>query len=608
MSQEISEGIESAQGSDRLNWIVPCRRAVVTGEVNYSVTIEAWVHQLYSNRNPIMRWYFPRESGGRSDPLPPSAMMRQRASQVSQYYRGLYAIQHWKSRFFPQSGTAPPQSSSEPPGTPVPVAPNEGASVNTQSVREFFVRLWKGPQRVLRERPGGLNEPQFNSLKEITDPGMTFVAGDVIEFPMHKYLVNCGEQNFSDVEFDPDGSFLQGTSLRQGSESSPYTIGIHDNLLSMKFQLLLDLAVGSYYRLGGVRGVGFTANVDGHAISSRGMIYGGSFGNPTVSHLSNNHEYWGIHTNGWGRGTSGPLRHPYNLPARSDINSSAWNATDLLTTGWACSPCAIFLVNYMLDNWSPYGAGEVRSIMKGTAHHPMQDFLEIQYDSTRSDPLPDRSMVEASDLSVISKNGHELSVVRLHAPNRLLREVDLPIHGFLSVYNPLNGEPCVINPEDPEEDASEIYRFEASAGLGRWRYQQSAGHVYSIFGLRRFRWERIGPGGTIYPSSLLTVFTVQGTDRTLEQNQDLTRSLKPIVIHLHRNGYQSLYSDRAVPYPTLDEASGRHETINNVITRVNTARTRVQQLDAGTLAAHVTPGSPPSAQNPTDTYRSLLGL
>jgi len=108
MSQEISEGIESAQGSDRLNWIVPCRRAVVTGEVNYSVTIEAWVHQLYSNRNPIMRWYFPRESGGRSDPLPPSAMRRQRASQVSQYYRGLYAIQHWKSRFFPQSGTAPP--------------------------------------------------------------------------------------------------------------------------------------------------------------------------------------------------------------------------------------------------------------------------------------------------------------------------------------------------------------------------------------------------------------------------------------------------------------------------------------------------------------------
>lgn len=589
---------------DGFNWIVPLRRAAVTAEVNYRQVMNAW--QLALSNEPykekMLAWY---DLDG------------------AKYDKEVERLADWPCVFLEDD--------------PHPVAVearflyeeegelDAGNTVDTAS-GYYFVRLWKGPVRVLREAASPDEAQQLNEKKEVatTNGSTTFYAGDVIEYPLFKFLRMCGKDQYADIDFNPDGSFLLGTSLYELSDlSSPPAAGyrIHDNLLGMKFQLMLDLAVGIYYRRGGVQGVGFSRDINGQTYSSRGMIYGGSLAHPMARHLlrrADSTDVWAVCTNSWASGRSPDppptplpdpvpdpwpwaLGHPYNLPTPSSISS--WNASHLLTSGWACSPCTLFLTQYMFEVRTGYGSNAVGIVMNSTPPagqtRPLQDHLIKRYDSRGEPSAPEnpREVIENADITVLSLTAHEKSIVRLFPPQKLMGEENLPQHGFMSGYDPLTGEACVEGTDELIR-SGKIYFFEATGSLGRWRYKPGT-HEYSVFGANRFNWREVESGDDVFPDNLSCLFTSR--DDALANHSEATANLKPIVLYDKRgallpSNYAELYAERAIPFPSMDEISGKFVTISSANSAITTARQRVQHQ----------PQLPPGGIAPNANYQRLL--
>jgi hypothetical protein len=549
-----------------LNWIVPCRRAVVTGPIDYERLLNAWKEEMEDSekRGKLIEWY---------------------QIESESYDLGIHSIEEFMHRFIHETEVPIPRWT----GT---ASDDETTYVDQPFFDDYCVRLWKGPLRVLREAGHTLGPPDQNECKQVTHKNTEFLPGDVVEFALAFFLSTCRKSEYENVEFNPEGSFLLGTSLSNGSESQAHEIGIHDNLLGMKFQLLVDLAIGSFYHTGGVRGVGFNETVDGEQISSRGMIYGGSFGNPTRGRGDD----WRIATNRWGhaRGAPAPqLGIAPNLPALADINSSSWQGDDILTSAWACSPSTLFLSNYLFHNLNDYGDLGVQVMMERGGHPLAQRFASHTGGST------DRAAIDAADLSVLSKGDHEWALVKIYPSAKLISCTTKPIHGFLSAYHPLDGT------GQATANAGELFFFEASARLGRWR--RNTGGVgdlmYSAFGLRPFIWEaEASSSRDVFRTGLAAWYTSPGSDpaRGIERDETLTQDLRPIwIVGTRRTpvrDYNSLYVDRAVPLPTLTEANGCFETKNTVLSEVRNAQHAVWRHANGQIT-----GPAPNA-----TYRSLL--
>jgi hypothetical protein len=596
-----------------LNWMVPCRRAVVTERANYISVLDEWEMGLYGQREVMTRWY--HIDGGRY-------------SEDGRYFRTLMKLVDWKV-FFCLAGENPVLLD----------GPNH---FDSQDLPPFYVRLWKGPLRILleAESQSGLTAEsplpplQMNDHKEVINRDAEFLPGDVIEFPLFTFLKECGKDEYAGVSFNANGSFLLGTALIKNSQPLPDTVRIHDNLLGMKFQLLLNLGVGAFYYLGrSVMGVGFetTRATEGRRkVCSRGMIYGGSLANPTAGHLTDG-SFWAIGDNGWGHGSTPPLNHPQNMPSPSSISS--WNATDLLTSAWVCSACSLFLTHYLLGFWDGYGFDSVDTMMQPICSvctsaerqrrrctrregqgnklqecepdkpRPLQSHLVKRWDShneeDRTNP-PSREIAEGADITVLSLRSHEKSIVRIYPPGKLLREENLPTHGFLSAYDPLDGRGCLADTEEWAERGG-LFFFEAQGPLSRWIFQQGGQeHGYSVFGVNPFNWRYISDSTDVYPDSLSRLYTT--SDSALSDTARVTGILKPLII-LDMNGnralqnHEELYANRAVPFPTMEEVGGKFPTIDSI----RPSSIQAAQRAAQHPLADATPGPP-------ESYTDMLGV
>jgi hypothetical protein len=186
------------------------------------------------------------------------------------------------------------------------------------------------------------NELRQNLMGEVENLGAVFYPGDVIEFPLFSVLHQMGVRDYARAIFNPIGSFLTGTSVaemvfseepagarttggqaedtptdirridplnfifRDASGStdpdddsirsvefgwlgarvrSPGTILLHDNILAMRFQHLLNAALGSYYHdqpqfhdVSENLLENHVKEICGERIYSRGLIYGAQLG------------------------------------------------------------------------------------------------------------------------------------------------------------------------------------------------------------------------------------------------------------------------------------------------------------------------------------------
>lgn len=351
--------------NEALLWIVPGRRAVVRATLSYRALILAWRDELARCGAAIRRWY-----GGIGE---------------ADYDDALGEIDDWAAAFFRD-------------GHAVNV-PRDGAgdadeaTVDTR-VPHFKARLWKGPLRVLREADGvdvesreSIHDPLVTERprlvlserrREVENPDAPFLMGDVIELPLWKILGLSGREDYGrppaydDVfGFNPDGSYLLNTSLtREGGSAVP----LHDNLVAMRFQLLLGCLLGSFYHgrpvfVSEPRAV--VAAVDDpscapvSAVHARGMIYAATLFSAAHHGNYKGPEAWHFFTGSWcRRASASPARC---LPTRAGLNNLPRDQP--VTPGSVCSDTTLLLLNYMIRNHgltgaSRWGKGSVGASMR----------------------------------------------------------------------------------------------------------------------------------------------------------------------------------------------------------------------------------------------------
>ncbi|MGD8451086.1 MAG: hypothetical protein PVJ57_04655 [Phycisphaerae bacterium] len=582
-----------------LNWIVPCRRAVVTSQVNYRVAMDAWRqclgHEPYKQK--MIAWY------NVEDVL---------------YDEELHRLGQWPTVFdYDEEHPVALEARITYTST------DENPIHDTVDAASgfYYVRLWKGPLRVLQASQTARRPINLNERKEVVDPeGQTdFVAGDVLEFPLFKFLRLCGREDLADLNFNGEGSYLLGTSLEEAGRAPSSDHQLHDNLMGMKFQLLLDLAVGIYYSTGAPLGVGFSSSPDGTAIASRSMIYGGSFANPMARHLrqrAGDDDVWAICTNGWGCGTTaGPppaelpdplpsaedwpwgLGHAQNIPGPRSLNRL--QDSHMLTSAWACSPSTIFLTHYLFEVRSPYGANGVATVVDGRQNDLHSHFVKrYGVRGGPAAPADPRAVVAGADVTVLSRASHEEAIVRLFPAAKLMNSEQMPRQGYLTGYNPLDGA-AYVEESAANTTSGQLYTFEATGPLGRWRYVNSR-LEYSVFGVQRFHFEQVGPTDDVFPDDLDRLYTT--TDDAITNATSATRNMKPLVVFDKDGGlvvssWSDLYAERAVPLPTMNEASGKFMTKAGVQALIQAAREKVQHPPV-----HPTPGG----SDPSQSYRDLL--
>ena len=179
-----------------LNWIVFARRAVVTNQapsadgLSYGDAIDAWVTQLNEHKVKIREFYFYQ--------LPESIRRREDSGAFNETWESaINTITAWKDRFLSgcQIGSDLPQCrrGSAAPG---------GVDNNYYIPRVHFApRLWKGPYRVVKEEINldesddwvqrssvGENDLHHNLMGEVINSDASFFPGDVLEFPLFKFL------------------------------------------------------------------------------------------------------------------------------------------------------------------------------------------------------------------------------------------------------------------------------------------------------------------------------------------------------------------------------------------------------------------------------------
>ena len=383
-----------------VTWMVPCRRLVVKEKITYQTLLNRWLaclsHQPFGNK--LKSWY------GIAD---------------KDYLVGIAALANavagWTT-------------------TAVPVARRESA---VDTGRDFQVRLWKGPLRVLLEEkqalspktppasptgpspappappgptsgpapaggPGAAPAPapapapssgssakagasagggsdastfeieyggktlklKLNDNKEVVNRDALFLMGDVVEFPLFTFLEVCGKNDYADLQFDPMGSFLCGSAVKSkgGAERYPYSAPLlHDNLIAMRLQFILNLLRGAFYDLQrtysdkvGEKAVPVGVDPGGSdKIYARGIMYGAEMGSPR-----GDQEFYRLYSGEWGYvGESAKQKYAGNVPIQGDegINKLyvSSDAKDVqrsdppLTSGVSCSPATLFMMFYL---------------------------------------------------------------------------------------------------------------------------------------------------------------------------------------------------------------------------------------------------------------------
>ncbi|MCH9687571.1 MAG: hypothetical protein K0V04_39420, partial [Deltaproteobacteria bacterium] len=357
-------------------WIVVARRATITpGGISYEDAVDAWLEQLAEHRDRLLSWY---------RPLAPAAV----AGQLDDGFdEAVGFVRQWRHRYF--SGD-PVVSRS------MAAAGDAGGSSRghaTARVWSFAPRLWKGPLRVLLEArvepdtevPAGLSRievdhggahPLLTSpAHEILGRQTQLLPGDVIEFPVFRVWEAAGLQRFAGARFDPMGNFLCGTAVTMAG-ATPEPAPLHDNMVAMRFQLLINAAQGAYHSLDHVFVAGSDAERKAnhadcghsHHVRARGLIYAGTQGSP--NRLDDRYL---IRDGNWCTGRYTPT-HPTlaQMPPSLPI-----------TWGWTCVTCTLSLFHFMLDDagagWHGGGSvgGQARRLDRPTPISSTSQYLHF---------------------------------------------------------------------------------------------------------------------------------------------------------------------------------------------------------------------------------------
>lgn len=349
-----------------LHWIVPGRRAVVRKSLTYAELTRAWIAELESHRDVLARWY---------------------SVETAAFEAGFPPLRQWLSTVFPQENG-------------VAAARDNETTVNLPSVA-YYVRLWKGSLRVLLEHKqhpqplgthivhqkqieidhGGPVKLTLNDNGEVTNPDASFLMGDVVEFPLFKFIASCGKTEYGNkpryddvLRFNGDGSFLLNTSISTvDGESPPTSPPLHDNLVAMRFQMLLNGCIAAFYHLDepvfalealskSVKKWVLKAKSGAHTVYCRGFIYAGSLGRPTANNMKKAPKHWAVRNNGWCVAKPKQDNLSQYLPTKSGLAGLADGF--VVTPGSTCSPTTLFLSNFMTRKTDGYyGAGSVGSTM-----------------------------------------------------------------------------------------------------------------------------------------------------------------------------------------------------------------------------------------------------
>lgn len=187
----------------------------------------------------------------------------------------------------------------------------------------------------------------LNDFHEVDPHGTTvFLPGDVVEFPFWKLLRNSSHHSaYRDLEFNPEGSYLLGTSVRvRDQDGIPASAPLHDNLVGMRFQGLMNAARGAFFHNSRVFN-GYTdeapkLDVGGATVYARGLMYAGSLVRGNIGRTS---KAWVVENNHWGV-LQGRATRALCLPNTTALANLASNR---LTPGWTCTPSQGFMMMYM---------------------------------------------------------------------------------------------------------------------------------------------------------------------------------------------------------------------------------------------------------------------
>jgi len=500
-----------------LNWIVPMRRAVVCEESPYATVLSQWKVSLIEGHDSLARWYGFAAEGRHENGL------RWLASVIQ----------------IMRAGTA---------AAARPASIEQGNTLDV--VPPAHVRLWKGPKRILHHAAVTEEEIGYDlERREVRAPGALFFPGDLIEFPLHRFLAACLGDDSSDaralwaMQFHGNGHPSLGNTVLTGEGNLPTgDLALHDNILAARFQMILSLALcgwssptpvyqNSRYSGDDPASWGLLGRWESQRVYARGMMYAGSFSSkgdirqgarrgtedaavPTYVTEPEHTHYWEYGTLHWGKPpANGRLKCAPSIDAVDDN----LRLDQPLTPGWACSPCTLALT-YLLRNAPRSAANGVSRNFPSTRAEGGLRFVERQaiVDAgtppapepegvtprrTRAPVAPDRIPVTllwadqrenlwggpVGDVNVAALGRHEQGFVKLFPGARLLASEQKPFIGHLTAYNPVTGEDYFAAAPDSAEyvDAGQLYLFEATGSL------VTVPGAPTIFGSRYFNWEPI---------------------------------------------------------------------------------------------------------------------
>jgi hypothetical protein len=342
-----------------LNWIVPMRRAVVREECKYVDLIDAWRRSLHDGRESLARWYTFAAAGRHQNGL------RWLASIVQSIRISKMAL-----------------------ATPASI--EHGNTLNT--IPPAYVRLWKGPKRILHH--AAQTDAQLgldNAQREVRSISAEFYPGDLIEFPLHRFLAACLANNSSDAQalwgmrFHGQGHPALGNTVLTSSGTLPTgNFALHDNILAARFQMILSLALCAWsseapvyqdarYSGANPAAWGLLGQWGRQRVYARGMMYAGEFAingrirlatragasdpnAPTYVTDPLHTHYWRYATWHWGERQSGT--RPLLYVPSSEAVTTNLRPEQPLTPGWSCSPATLALT-YLLRNAPSSGRGGV---------------------------------------------------------------------------------------------------------------------------------------------------------------------------------------------------------------------------------------------------------
>ncbi|MEM7151561.1 MAG: hypothetical protein AAF799_01920 [Myxococcota bacterium] len=390
--------------TEALTWIVPGRRAVVrSGGIGYTQLIAAWLDNLRAHRNAIEYWYDTPAEG---------------------YDDGLMEVEDFAFVVFND-------------WTDTPVAREDDNVIDSFGAR-FWVRLWKGPLRILLEQQDYAGEVGDRVLEvtstiepaldldeesgQVLNPSARFCMGDVVEFPLFKFLAAAGCTEYGNgpayddvLAFNPAGSFLLGDSVLD-TYGQPSSLPLHDNRIAMRFQGLLNTYIGAFHSLAPVfsnSGVGPQGHSNGHSVYARGMLYAATLTRPSIE------GHWRVRDYHWCGNKQGQI--PKCLPTRSGLNGLSSDFP--VTPGSVCSDTALFLLNYMMhnhtDNW---GGGSVRNTMLNKGEAALHDAYEHVAATDLSHLVPELTVEEMEAALVGLVEALQPLVDELNVKGRYLAE------------------------------------------------------------------------------------------------------------------------------------------------------------------------------------------